>query len=168
MAAMQDAPTLRFLASRGKAAKWVTSVCTGSLVLGAAGLLNGYKATTHWSVHEVLADLGATPVHERVVEDRNRLTGAGVTSGLDFGLHLVQKLRNEKMAQAVQLAMEYDPHPPFHAGTVAGAAPGVVQMMQAMNTPILADFHEIAPKSRQAVCTSDRAAFLTQTHKRRP
>ncbi len=149
-AAMQDAALLRFLASRAKTARYVTSVCTGSLVLGAAGLLNGYKATTHWGFIDVLADLGATPVRERVVEDRNRITGAGVTSGIDFGLRLVQKLRNDKMAQAVQLGMEYNPQPPFHAGTVQGADPSVVQMMEAMQAPRLAEMRDIAQKAAKS------------------
>ena len=117
IAAMQDEATLRFLADRGATAKYVTSVCTGGLVLGAASLLRGYRATAHWGVADLLPLMGATVVHERVVQDRNRLTGGGVTAGLDFGLTLAALLRGEEAAKHVQLIIEYSPQPPFHAGT---------------------------------------------------
>jgi cyclohexyl-isocyanide hydratase len=113
---MKDAEVLEFLKSRGAKAGQVTSVCTGSLVLGAAGLLRGYRATTHWVAQEVLSVLGAVPVNERVVRDRNRLTGGGVTAGIDFGLTLAAQLRDEAYAKRMQLAMEYAPAPPFQAG----------------------------------------------------
>ena len=136
LAVMNDDAVLDFLARKGSRARYVTSVCTGSLVLGAAGLLRGYRATSHWGFRDMLADFGATPVAERVVEDRNRITGAGVTAGLDFGLHLTDLLRNEKMARAMQLGLEYDPQPPFHAGTPATAGADVVTMEQAMYVPL--------------------------------
>ena len=93
--------------------------------LGAAGLLKGYKATSHWSVREVLADFGATPTEGRVVRDRNRITGAGVTAGLDFGLTMLAELRDRNYAENVQLLCEYDPQPPFHAGSLESAPPEV-------------------------------------------
>lgn len=118
---MEDREVLAFLADRGAKAKWVTSVCTGSLVLGAAGLLKGYKATSYWATLDVLRELGATPVRRRVVTDRNRITGGGVTAGLDFGLDLIAKLRTPLYAQAVQLYLEYDPAPRFNAGSPSRA-----------------------------------------------
>jgi cyclohexyl-isocyanide hydratase len=113
---MEDAEVLAFLAAKGASAGWITSVCTGSLILGAAGLLNGYRATSHWVTRDVLAELGAIPTPGRIVVDRNRMTGGGVTAGLDFGLELVARLRSPLYAQAVQLYLEYDPKPPFDAG----------------------------------------------------
>jgi cyclohexyl-isocyanide hydratase len=136
IAMMKDDTVLRFLASRGKKAHYITSVCTGSLVLGAAGLLRGYRATSHWAVHDLLTEFGAKPLKRRVVMDRNRITGAGITAGLDFGLHLATLLRNEKMARAIQLGFEYDPAPPYKAGTPAGAGADVTEMMNAMYYPL--------------------------------
>ena len=109
------------MADRGARAKYVTSVCSGSLILGAAGLLKGYKATSHWSVRHVLAAYGATPTDARVVRDRNRITGAGVTAGLDMGLTMVAILRDRLYAECTQLVSEYDPDPPFHAGSMKTA-----------------------------------------------
>lgn len=126
-ALMQDDEVLTFLATRGAEAQWVTSVCTGSVVLGAAGLLEGYRATTHWSAMEVLPLFGAIPVHERVVVDRNRITGGGVTAGLDFALVVTAKLYGEEVAKAAQLAMEYDPQPPFDVGTPRSAPPSLLE-----------------------------------------
>ena len=114
---MEDEQTLAFIRRKSEEVSLLTSVCTGSLVLGAAGLLQGYKATTHWASLEQLALLGAEPVAERVVEDRNRITGAGVTSGIDFALCVVAKLRGAETAQNIQLQMEYDPAPPFACGS---------------------------------------------------
>lgn len=132
LAAIQDAATLAFVADRGARARLVTSVCTGSLVLGAAGLLRGYQATSHWVARDLLAIVGATPVDARVVRDRNRITGAGVTAGLDFGLSIVEQLRDREYAQAVQLLAEYAPSPPLNAGTPQTAPPKVLDMMQEM------------------------------------
>jgi cyclohexyl-isocyanide hydratase len=115
--AMKNEDTIAFLRSRGEASRYVTSVCTGSLLLGAAGLLKGYRATSHWYVRDFLALMGAQVQKERVVEDRNRITGGGVTAGLDFGLMIVSKLGSEDQAKRIQLLLEYDPKPPFDAGT---------------------------------------------------
>lgn len=115
--AMEDEATVAFVRDRGMRAKYLTSVCTGSLILGAAGLLKGYKATSHWVTHDLLAHFGAIPTQDRVVVDRNRITGGGVTAGIDFGLTLASILNDEQTAQVVQLAIEYDPDPPFDAGS---------------------------------------------------
>jgi len=120
-AMMNDDEILSFLADRSSRARFVTSVCTGSLILGAAGLLKGYQATSHWRFRDLLPMFGATPVEERVVTDRNRITGGGVTAGIDFGLVLASRLRGRQAAEVLQLYNEYDPHPPFAAGTPAVA-----------------------------------------------
>ena len=129
---MEDPEVLAFLAGQGKTAKYVTSVCTGSLILGAAGLLDGYQATSYWSSLPALAELGAIPTKGRVVVDRNRVTGGGVTAGIDFGLKLVALLRNENYAKAVQLYIEYNPDPPFNAGSPETAPPMVTQFLNDM------------------------------------
>ncbi len=136
VALMNDPVVLDFLAQKGKTARYVTSVCTGSLVLGAAGLLKGYRATSHWAFRDLLPLMGATVAAERVVEDRSRITGGGVTAGIDFGLRLAAKLRNEKYAKAMQLGLEYDPQPPYHAGTPVGAGADITQMVQTIYKPI--------------------------------
>lgn len=123
LAAMEDQQTLSFLADRGASAKYVTSVCTGGLVLAAAGLLNGYRATAHWGVADLLPLMGAVHETGRVVHDRNRLTGGGVTAGLDFSLTLAAQLCGEDAAKHVQLIIEYSPAPPFHSGTPEEAGP---------------------------------------------
>lgn len=131
-AMMQDAAILDFFRKRAPRAKYVTSVCTGSLVLGAAGLLRGYKAASHWTTMDILPILGATPVHERVVIDRNRITGGGVTAGIDFGLTVVDRIWGREIAETIQLANEYDPHPPFNAGSPRTAPAKSVEMVRAM------------------------------------
>jgi cyclohexyl-isocyanide hydratase len=118
---MEDEPTLAFLREQGRSARLVTSVCTGSLILGAAGLLQGYRATTHWRYLDLLALLGAQPVAERVVVDRNRITGAGVSAGIDLALVIASALYGERIAQTIQLGIEYDPQPPFHSGSPRSA-----------------------------------------------
>jgi putative intracellular protease/amidase len=130
--AMQDESVLKFLTDRGQRAKFVTSVCTGSLLLGAAGLLEGYKATSHWVTRPLLPLFGATPVDARIVRDRNRITGAGVTAGIDFGLSLVGSLRDQQYAEAVQLLAEYAPEPPYNAGTPDRAPAQVKEIMESM------------------------------------
>src|ERR1700722_16726268 len=122
---MNDGDVLAFLADRASRSKYVTSVCSGSLLLGAAGLLKGYKSTSHWSAHEALRMYGAEPVEARVVVDRNRITGGGVTAGIDFGLVVLAKLRGDDAAKLTQLAMEDDPEPPFNAGNPKVAGPAV-------------------------------------------
>ena len=124
---MNDAEVLAFLADRAATAKHVTSVCSGSLLLGAAGLLKGYKATSHWSILDALSAFGAEPVEQRVVIDRNRITGGGVTAGIDFGLVLLARLRGDEAAKLTQLAMEYDPEPPFRSGSPKTAEPATVK-----------------------------------------
>jgi cyclohexyl-isocyanide hydratase len=123
---LADDVTLDFVAERGRSAQVVTSVCTGALLLGAAGLLRGYRATTHWRYLDLLALCGAVPVADRVVEDRDRITGGGVTAGLDFGLLLVARLRGADAAKRLQLGLEYDPAPPFTSGHPRVAEQGLV------------------------------------------
>lgn len=130
---MRDPATLAFLRDRAARATWVTSVCTGSLILGAAGLLQGYRATSHWSVRDkVLPLLGAIPVAERVVFDRNRVTAAGISAGLDFALALAARLRGGDDARIAQLVAEYAPRPPFDAGTPSSAGPKITAEAEAI------------------------------------
>ena len=144
---MRDKETLAFLTSRAKNAKYVTSVCSGSLVLAAAGLLRGYKATSHWAVRDVLADFGAEVVAKRVVEDRNRITAGGITSGIDFGLHLAKRMRGDEYAQALELTLEYDPQPPFHSGTPETAPPAILEQMKRMYAPLSASARAVAKQT---------------------
>lgn len=116
-AMIQDSQVIQFLRARAPTAKLITSVCTGSMILGGAGLLQGYKATSHWTVRDQLSIVGAEPVAARYVQDRNRITGAGVTSGIDFGLRILDQLSGQTIAEATQLAIEYAPAPPFNAGS---------------------------------------------------
>jgi cyclohexyl-isocyanide hydratase len=116
-ALLSDDGVLDAIAALGERAAWVTSVCTGALVLGAAGLLRGHRATTHWLSHDLLAEAGATPVEARVVRDRNRITGGGVTAGIDFALSLVAELRGREVAERIALMVEYAPAPPFRSGS---------------------------------------------------
>lgn len=114
---INDDAAMDWVRKLGACAEWVTSVCTGSLILGAAGLLKGYKATTHWASHNQLALFGAEPIKARTVFDRNRVTGGGVTAGIDFALALTAAIRGEEHARMVQLSLEYDPAPPFDSGS---------------------------------------------------
>jgi cyclohexyl-isocyanide hydratase len=136
---MQDRETIAFIQSRGAQAKWVTSVCTGSMLLAAAGLLRGYQATSHWATRDLLPLGGATAVNQRVVVDRNRITGAGVTAGVDMGLIIVEKLRDRLYAQCTQLVAEYAPQPHLNAGTPETAPQLANDMMRSMFTQITAD-----------------------------
>jgi cyclohexyl-isocyanide hydratase len=142
--AMEDAEVLRFLADRGQRARYVTSVCSGSLILAAAGLLDGYKAATHWAVYDALEALGVTAERRRVVVDRNRFTGGGVTAGIDFGLTLLAELRGEMVAKMTQLMLEYDPKPPFDAGTPETAGPELTAMAMSTMQEMLDRAVEIA------------------------
>jgi putative intracellular protease/amidase len=126
---MLDDEVLTFLADRGTRAKYVTSVCGGSVVLGAAGLLQGYEATSHWSAMQALPAFGAIPVEARVVTDRNRISGGGVTAGIDFGLVLLAEMLGEDIAKISQLSLEYDPAPPFDAGTPKKAGPIILSKL---------------------------------------
>ncbi len=148
-ALMNDPVVIGFLQSCGSKAKLVTSVCTGSLVLGAAGLLNGYKATSHWVARDLLPLFGATAVNARVVEDRNRITGAGVSAGMDFALRIATRLRGDEYAQALQLANEYDPQPPFKAGNPQDASPKVRDFVTGYYAPTIAEARVEAMKARQ-------------------
>jgi cyclohexyl-isocyanide hydratase len=141
---MQDAQVLGFLRAQAEKARYVTAVCTGSLVLGAAGLLQGYEATTHWAYMEVLPVFGATPVHRRTVVDRNRITAGGVTSGIDFGLSIAAALAGEEVAKLIQLAIEYDPDPPFRSGHPSVAAPALVAKARALIAKSLEERNELA------------------------
>lgn len=130
LALCHDEEVLTFLRDRAQHSRWVCSVCTGALVLGAAGLLNGYRATTHWAAHGMLDTFGATAVEARYVIDRGRATGGGVTAGIDFGLVMLAEFAGEEVAQQVQLALEYAPEPPFNAGTPAQAPQTIVEEVQ--------------------------------------
>jgi cyclohexyl-isocyanide hydratase len=148
LAAAADPQTRAFMADRGARAKYVTSVCSGSIILGAAGLLKGYKATSHWSVRDALAGFGAIPTDARVVRDRNRITGAGVTAGLDFGLTMVAELRDRTYAECAQLMSEYDPAPPFNAGSMKTASAEVKAPMIKMLAKFTRDAEELARATR--------------------
>ena len=127
---MEDEEALAFLRKQAAGAKYVTSVCTGSLVLGAAGLLKGRRATCHWAAIEHLKPLGAIPVRERVVIDGNIVTGAGVASGIDFALTLAAILESEEVAREIQLQIEYDPAPPFNSGSPKTASNGMIEKLK--------------------------------------
>lgn len=127
MDVMQDPEVLDWLRKIAAKADWVTSVCTGSLILGAAGLLKGYRSGCHWASIDQLAFFGAIPVRERIVEDRNRFSGGGVTSGIDFALALAARIRNEDFARFIQLSIEYDPMPPFDAGSPEKVSPEILE-----------------------------------------
>lgn len=123
---LNDGETLEFLQRQARTARYVTSVCTGALVLGAAGLLKGKRAATHWMSLEMLAHFGAIPVAERVVQDGNIITGGGVTAGIDFALTVAAEAFGADVAKSIQLAIEYDPQPPFAAGSPRGAGEEIV------------------------------------------
>lgn len=125
-----DDEAMAWVGAVGAGATWVTSVCTGSLILGAAGLLHGYRAGCHWAQRDMLPLFGAIPVDARTVVDRNRVTGGGVTAGIDFALTLIALIRGEAHARMVQLALEYDPQPPFDSGSPAQAGPEIVAAYQ--------------------------------------
>src|SRR6478752_5877510 len=147
-----DEEMLAFLRRQAAGAKYITSVCTGSLVLGAAGLLKGYRATTHWSAMDNLAPLGAIPTKTRVCVDRNRVTGGGVTAGIDFALTLVEQLVDRRTAEAIQLRLEYNPAPPFNAGSPDTAPVEVLSLMK----------ERIAPfQQRRSEAVARAAALLT-------
>jgi transcriptional regulator GlxA family with amidase domain len=129
---MEDEQIIAWLTHAHEHSQWTTSVCTGSLVLGAAGILNGLQATTHWMALDRLAELGATPVTRRVVEQGKVITAAGVSSGIDMALTLVAHIGGPELAQAIQLGIEYDPQPPFDCGSTAKAPPEIVDMVRAV------------------------------------
>ncbi len=148
--AMKDEEIVAFLADRGRGARYVTSVCSGSLLLGMAGLLDGYRAATHWACYDVLEALGVQPGRERVVADRNRFTGGGVTAGIDFGLTLLAELRGEQVAKVTQLLMEYDPAPPFDTGHPRSAGPELTAAaIKIMGEDVLAEGARVAKARRE-------------------
>ena len=147
-ALLNDEETLDFVRKQAARAKFVTSVCTGSLVLGAAGLLKGYDAATHWSAMEMLTLFGATPTKTRVCVDRNRVTGGGVTAGIDFALTLVSLLVDRTTAEAIQLRLEYNPAPPFNAGSPETAPAEVLALMK----------ERVAPSQARRLDAAKRAA----------
>ena len=127
---MRDAEVLEWLRSAHDGSKWTTSVCTGALVLGAARILDGKRATTHWAFLDRLPEFGAEPVEERVVEDGKVITAAGVSAGIDMALTLAARIAGKEVAQAIQLGIEYDPAPPFDAGSPSKASPEVIEMVR--------------------------------------
>lgn len=164
-AIMNDAEVIGFLQDRGGRAKYVTSVCTGSLVLGAAGLLRGYRAASHWTVRDLLPLLGAEPVAQRVVEDRNRITGGGVTAGIDFGFYVAAKLRDEQYAKMLQLAIEYDPQPPFQAGSPEGAGPEITDHLRARRAPAVEAARQAALVAQQRFMKTQRPRGMLEEEK---
>jgi cyclohexyl-isocyanide hydratase len=137
---MKDPEILDFVKQQSITAQYVTSVCTGSMILAAAGLLQGYKSACHWAFRDQLAMLGVDVVNQRVVVDRNRVTGAGVTSGIDFGLTLLGLLCGDSVAKTAQLMMEYVPEPPFNAGSPETAGDEIVQSLIQFGKPLLDAF----------------------------
>ena len=140
---MSDKDVLAFIRRQGEQAHYVTSVCTGSLLLGAAGLLKGYHAACHWAFLDKLRAFGAIPLRRRVVMDRNRVSGGGVTSGIDFGLALAAVIAGETVAKAIQLTIEYDPAPPFQSGNPDKAEPEIL-------AKVCADMSAALPSGWQA------------------
>lgn len=130
-ALLRDAEVLQFIRRQAAGARYVTSVCTGSLVLGAAGLLQGKRATSHWNAVDLLTAFGAEPVKARVVEDGNLITAGGVTSGIDFGLTIAARIAGQEAAELIQLSLEYAPAPPFDAGTPESASSDTVAAARA-------------------------------------
>jgi cyclohexyl-isocyanide hydratase len=151
---MTDPETLDFLRMQAETARYVTSVCTGSLVLGAAGLLKGYRASTHWTAMQALAPFGAIPTKARVCVDRNRVTGGGVTAGIDFALTLVSIMVDRRTAEAIQLRLEYNPAPPFNAGSPETAPAEVLALIQ----------ERIAPSMQRRLENYRRAAERLTQH----
>lgn len=135
---MRDTEVLEFLRQQAKTAKYITSVCTGSLILAAAGLLQGYRAACHWAFRDQLAMLGVEVGSERVVVDRNRITGGGVTAGIDFGLTVAAHLCGEETAKVIQLLLEYNPAPPFNAGSPENAGKAVVGQVKLLGKELFA------------------------------
>jgi putative intracellular protease/amidase len=130
VAARAGGPALDWLRAAHETSTWTTSVCTGSLILAAAGLLDGKRATSHWLALEKLAELGAVAVEERVVFDGKIVTGAGVSAGIDMSLALAARIAGDAVAQAIQLGIEYDPQPPFDAGSPNSAPPEIVALLR--------------------------------------
>jgi cyclohexyl-isocyanide hydratase len=156
-----DAVALDFLRGQAAQARWVTSVCTGSFALAAAGLLTGYRATSHWASLKMLEEFGAIPVSERVVRDGNRITGAGVTSGIDFAFVLAAELFGDDVARRIQLGVEYDPAPPFDHGSPAKADPQLVK-------EILMATQELRRESVQRAADAVKVSTAAGTRRSQP
>ena len=148
-ALMSDDETLAFLRARAGEARFVTSVCTGALVLGAAGLIKGKRATTHWASLDLLAAFGALPTPARVVRDGALVTGGGVTAGIDFALTLVEALAGRDVAETIQLSLEYAPEPPFAAGSPTTARPEIVARVRAAGAAVRAERERLALAARR-------------------
>jgi cyclohexyl-isocyanide hydratase len=144
---MEDSETLSFLRHQAEHARYVTSVCTGSLILAAAGLLTGYRATCHWQWLDQLSLFGVEPVSQRVVVDRDRITGAGVSSGIDFALTLAAELHGERVARTIQLSMEYDPAPPFDGGSPERETPEIRAALEKRLEKFAAERQAIAERA---------------------
>jgi cyclohexyl-isocyanide hydratase len=154
-----DAETLAFLQSQAVSARYLTSVCNGSLILGAAGLLDGYKSACHWIWRDYLANFGARADSSRVVRDRNRFSGAGVTSGIDFAFSLLADLTSEEYAKTIQLRLEYDPQPPFNCGSPSKAeAARVASVMEAVRSQMAS----VEPTILKAASTFRARSGVTQ------
>ncbi|MBD8066094.1 DJ-1/PfpI family protein [Devosia sp. PTR5] len=143
IAAARDERVLNFVSSRASRARYVTSVCTGSLILGAAGALQGKRATSHWVTVPVLERFGATPVRERVVRDGHVITGAGVSAGIDFGITLAEELGGRQFAEAGVLVSEYAPEPPIVGGTLEAARPEIADLLQTNLAPFVAEARKL-------------------------
>jgi len=155
MPLVDDEHVMEFLERQGGEARWIVGICTGSLLLGAAGLMSGYRATCHWASHELLPLVGAVPVDERVVVDRNRITGAGVTSGIDCALRAIALATDEDTARGIQLFAEYDPQPPFDSGAPRKAPDHILRAMRERIAPLV--------EARRAVFLSRRSVKESQT-----
>jgi len=145
--AVKDAALMRFVKAQAEHAQYITSVCTGAFVLGAAGLLQGRRATTHWAYHDLLALVSAEPVKARVVRDGNIFTGGGVTAGIDFAFTLMAEIAGEEHARKIQLGLEYDPAPPFDAGAPEKASPEIHGAMKGFYDARADEFREILRRS---------------------
>ncbi|HEX3861688.1 MAG TPA: DJ-1/PfpI family protein [Stellaceae bacterium] len=152
---LEDPETLDFLRRTAASARYVVGICTGSLVLGAAGLLRGRRAGTHWMSRDLLAGFGAIPVAERIVVDGNVFTGGGVTAGIDVALRVVAEIAGQPVAEAIQLGVEYDPQPPFAAGSPETAPPAVLEAVLARATARQRDRGERAARAAAALKQSD-------------
>lgn len=145
--AVNDPELMAFVRREGAGSKYAASVCTGAFILGAAGLLRGIKATTHWAYHDELPRVGAVPTSARVVRDGRIFTGGGVTAGIDFALTLAAEIAGVETASAIQLGLEYDPHPPFDSGAPEKAAPELLKMMSDRYAPRLEAFRAALSKA---------------------
>lgn len=150
-AVMEDAETLNFVRRQATPARLVLSVCTGALILGAAGLLTGRRITTHWATHHLLACFGALPQNERVVRDENLISTAGVTAGFDGALLAASILAGDDVAQSIQLYMEYDPHPPFDSGTPQKAPAAVLATVRAQMATVIQSREALVHRLTRAV-----------------